>query len=288
MDDPPGILYHYTSFEAFGKIMESQMVRATHYSELDDPSEVTIGAEILERSLKARSKSSGSRVMKHLMTALPKFRKGRLDIFVFSLSEAADSLNQWRAYCPGGGVAIGFRGQDIYVPFRTTSRKTTNGASSVAEWKLAKCQYYAQNDTIDVTASVSDIRSKVQAWLQLWGKLDSSVKEELGDSYSSAEIERLCCSIKHNEYESEREWRLFYNLTEDTTLTVELDDRKRRFVKMPFVARDLIKEVVLSPHGGRRQDRMLAQCFKSSMHLSYEVKESEKPFRLFGQDNADS
>ena len=51
MGDVPAVLYHYTSFDAFRKIMESGIVRATHYSELNDTSEIKMGQKILERSL---------------------------------------------------------------------------------------------------------------------------------------------------------------------------------------------------------------------------------------------
>lgn len=38
----------------------------------------------------------------------------KMNVYVFSLSAAEDQLSQWRAYCNGGGFALGFR-KDLLV-----------------------------------------------------------------------------------------------------------------------------------------------------------------------------
>lgn len=280
MDDVPAILYHYTSFDVFRKIMESERVRATHYSELNDTSEIVMAQEILARSLEAYNSSTHPDTIPFLSEVVAWFGRGELNTFLFSLSEESDSLYQWRAYCPEGGVAIGFRPQALDVHFRTESRTTEdNGSWGLESWELVKCRYLSPDDSIDMQPFLSNIDRVIREISQ---EPHVSVRDWKGiilghSAYS--EVEKFCCSIKHRAYASEKEWRNFSTLGKKTPLTVQLDERNRRFVEMPFVARDVIEEVVISPHGDERQGRSLAQHFKDSMGLSYEIKYSEIPFR---------
>jgi len=43
----PEVLYHYTSIEAFKCIIESRKIRATHYDQMNDMSELLLGVETL-------------------------------------------------------------------------------------------------------------------------------------------------------------------------------------------------------------------------------------------------
>lgn len=279
MGDVPAILYHYTSFDAFRNIMESEIIRAIHYSELSDWREIEMGRKMVECSLRTHASGIRRDTMRLLKSQVDALGKGELPTFVFSLSEDRDSLDQWRAYCRDGGVAIGFMGKGLDAHFREASRKTKDGGWSCAAWQLVQCQYHTRNDSIDTQAIVSNADRLNIAISQETEKWVRGAKATLRNASSFSQIEELCCSTKHCAYESEKEWRCFLWLGEKTPLAIQLDESNRRFVEMPFVASDAIKEVVISPHGGRRQDRTLAQYFKNSMNLSYEIIASEIPFR---------
>ena len=90
MNNVPEILYHYTSFDAFKKIMESETIRATHYSELNDWSEVQMGQKMLESNLKSDNSHTHPDTIPLLLDVVSSFGKGKLPIFLFSLSEEGD------------------------------------------------------------------------------------------------------------------------------------------------------------------------------------------------------
>lgn len=270
MDDVPEVLYHYTSFDAFRKIMESEIVRATHYSELNDTSEIIMAQEILARSLLETDDSSTHRnTIPSLLDQVARFGRGELDPFLFSLSVERDSLYQWRAYCPDGGIAIGFKGEDLAEHFRRESQ-------SIEPWQLVPCEYHKPDATIDMQPIVANADRLFAHSSGAPEGLGQKVIDSLRAASSFSLLEERCCSIKHCAYASENEWRCFAS---SRRLTVQLDERHRRMVEMHFAASEVIKEVVISPHGDERRARILAEHLKDSKNLNYEITYSEIPFR---------
>jgi hypothetical protein len=279
MGEVPATLYHYTSFDAFRRIMETEIVRGTHYSEFDDWSEVEMGLKMVQRSLEAHPADVHADAKDLLQGLTDVFGRGERDIFVLSLSEDQDSLSQWRGYSAAGGVAIGFKGPGLDVHFRENSKKAGNGGRGAAPWHLLKCQYHDPDETIDLQQMLSDTNGLLDDIRDATNQLARDAKDIRLTAASISRLEQMCCAIKHHAYASEKEWRCFCTLTDDTPLTVHLSDRNRRYVEIPFVAHEVIKEVVLSPHGDKRIGRSLAQYFRSAKKLEYEITESRIPFR---------
>ena len=100
------ILYHYTSIEAFRKIVESQKIRATRYDQMNDTSEVKLGIDNLLEAVKKHETDDSFR--NYLISGIEGYKEGTLEVYVLSLSGAADSLYLWDKYTSSGGVAIGF------------------------------------------------------------------------------------------------------------------------------------------------------------------------------------
>jgi len=260
--------------------MQSQTLRATHYSELNDWKEVTMGAEIIERSLKAHVPSIEPETKEVLADYVDAFRGGELDIFLFSLSKEKDSLSQWIAYCREGGVAIGFAMEGLPVHFQEASqREMANERKSPTLWRGTDCRYLRPGKLIDVgeIVSIADQISNIK-------KMTEESKRKWMDPVSRAylyhKFQRTCCSIKHDAYASENEWRVFYTWEGSNPPEIKFDDRNRRFVELQFKASDVIREVWISPHGDQRQGMTLARYFKDSMNLSYKIKKSKIPFRI--------
>ena len=274
MSAAPEVLYHYTSFDAFKKLMESEILRATHYSELNDWSEIKMGLNVVKSSLKKYQTDTPAETMEFLLERLALLKKAEWLSFVFSLSEAGNSLDQWRAYCPGGGVAIGFLAQNLDGHFRKESTKEKDGGWSCASWQMFQCQYLDPEDSIDLQTVISSANDLMKLQSQQAGQAD-----HFADVLTYSQLMARCCSIKHRAYESEREWRCFETLSTRTPLEIRLDERNRRFVEMPFIAGDVIKEVVISPHGDNRQGKSLALYFRDSKNLTYDVAQSNIPFR---------
>ncbi len=293
MSNVQKMLYHYTTFHAFRKIMESQTLRATHCSELNDWSEVRMGVSVVLRSLQANASVIQQDTMKVLLTSLDEFKKGQKAPFVFSLSENGDVLGQWRAYSRGGGIAIGFIRDKIETHFRDVNEQRVVldsdstgplvGNLSVP-WRLMQCQYCTLETTIDISELVAHTDELVHIQSSKNKDAVAQVANIICGGRVRAAVEQLCCRIKHSAYQEEREWRCFFVSEDDNRLPIELDERNRRFVEIKFDPGDVIGEVVISPHGDKRQGNNLAHYFKETMCLDYRISKSLIPFRDSSRD----
>jgi hypothetical protein len=108
------VLFHYTSFEGFTKIVDSGVIHASDVTCLNDGREITYALDLFEDELRTLGRDRHvAYAMRRTRVWLSRIRQGIDDIFrsiyVVSFSKAPDLLSQWRAYCPGGsGVALGF------------------------------------------------------------------------------------------------------------------------------------------------------------------------------------
>lgn len=112
----PPMLYHYTTAAGFEGIVKSRAVRATNFSFMNDPSEITYGKRLMVDRLGAKRAARREPAAKQL------FDKVLIDlwhevseIYVACFSSLADDLSQWRAY--GGSparYALGFRTAAIH------------------------------------------------------------------------------------------------------------------------------------------------------------------------------
>lgn len=98
----PKLLYHYTSFEAFLNIVKNKSIWVTESRYLNDSTEFRYGFDLAEDVYNNQTdKSDAARWF---------FENADRELYtyIFSLSKQGDLLSQWRAYCPDGGVSIGF------------------------------------------------------------------------------------------------------------------------------------------------------------------------------------
>ena len=107
------LLYHYTTADGLIGIVSTQQLWATRAFYFNDAGEILGGIRTAQEQLRrlqeaSRDPEDGARwewLSKQLarvgteLTSMP--------VFVCSLSAAPDLLSQWRAYCRGGGFAIG-------------------------------------------------------------------------------------------------------------------------------------------------------------------------------------
>jgi len=145
---------------------------------------------------------------------------------------------------------------------------------------MVQCQYHTPNDTIDVQSIVFNVERLISKHQQVPEGLPHKCILALLPASTFSMIERVCCSLKHHKFASEREWRCYSTLGRHTPLVVPSKGNGKRFVEMPFVAKEVIKEVVMSPDGGTRADRVRARDMKESKGLHCEITESVIPFRL--------
>ena len=109
----PSIVYHYASLETLTKIVDTQQLWATNVKFLNDTKERAAFLEQAMQRLEGFRDRNPNLDRTAFDEALDPDRPAYDSISylpsVISFSKDADSLPQWRAYCPKGrGVAIGF------------------------------------------------------------------------------------------------------------------------------------------------------------------------------------
>ena len=111
---PP--LYHYTRTEGLLGILEFSELWATHYSYLNDASEIQYGRSIFEQEVEqliTSQKHSKSLEFLQMLKNLPDHISGGMECYIACFSTEPDLLNQWRDYGIKGGFSLGFEGQSL-------------------------------------------------------------------------------------------------------------------------------------------------------------------------------
>lgn len=113
-----GIVYHYTTFENFLKIVEGESLKLTHTMFLNDPAELTYGFSFVRKYLLDQLELKKNQIDQNIFENTKNYIQEifqhkqfeeKLPPYIFCLSKKSDSLNQWRAYGDDGmGVALGF------------------------------------------------------------------------------------------------------------------------------------------------------------------------------------
>jgi hypothetical protein len=98
----PTQLFHYTTAAGFEAIVRTGSVRATNFSFMNDPSEISYGRDLIIKLLKVKRKTVTFNEMLKL-TAKDLQERPLPEIYVTSFTFASDDLSQWRAY--GGTLA---------------------------------------------------------------------------------------------------------------------------------------------------------------------------------------
>ncbi len=103
-------LYHYTRPEGLKGIVERKTLWATDIRYLNDTQELIEGFELAKEHLRQKKERATRKNQKSRLEWLSaQLELIKPSTFVSSFSTQDDQLSQWRAYCPTGGFAVGFR-----------------------------------------------------------------------------------------------------------------------------------------------------------------------------------
>jgi hypothetical protein len=283
--DDPKVLYHYTSVDAFKSIMQSQKMRATRYDQMNDHGELSFGICQLLSSMELRTVSNeDSDYFHYLLEGIRGFQDAQLPVYILSLSEAADSLEQWRAYAPVGGVAIGFdlekvrKGFLIDITRKVGGHPLENPVRPNPGNRLLYCRYSRKDGTFSDPLTLTDQFFEQHSYPELFRR-NESIAESLFMASLSTAVYRAIASIKHGAYEAEQEWRCVNIRPDPTDYPVKLNEKNRFFIELPFYAADYVTEVWVSPHGDSVGAKNAVAHFKSELQLDYEIKTSSIPYR---------
>jgi hypothetical protein len=112
----PPQLFHYTTAGGFEAIVRTGSVRATNFSFMNDPSEISYGRDLIIRLLNAKRSADGT--FNDMLDVIARTLKEAPlpEIYVTSFTFASDDLSQWRAY---GGTparyALGFPTKAVHA-----------------------------------------------------------------------------------------------------------------------------------------------------------------------------
>ncbi|MDX6456845.1 MAG: hypothetical protein QOE55_542 [Acidobacteriaceae bacterium] len=207
----PDVVYHYTTMDTMTKIAQGASIWATSISYLNDVSE---GDHFLKL---VRKRIPGYLVFHSVNESIFEDFLKEPDLmfstfetrpFVVSFSQEADSLPQWRSYCPdGNGVAIGFRADCL----KRASIGPTGNSDAMQPSEPAPGSFFKKVDYVD---SFDDgfIDSEID-WSISCAKLlaktaPSSTPDIPPAAYFKLLIERAACFIKHPSFSNENEYRL--------------------------------------------------------------------------------
>jgi hypothetical protein len=202
-EEQPDQVFHFTSMNAFMNIVETQSLRCTAISYLNDSTERSYLLNAVRKRLPDLQQKDGS-VYKGLdlqnidvddvnvVTPLAN------EAFVTSFTESGDSLMHWQSYCPKeSGIAIGFRSNCLSLA--RIDEKPAPGM--VVPWiSFTKIGYFDVNIQTVVDMFINYAHSMAR----------KGVDKSKGDinEYFKAAIKTLACICKHDAFQVEGEFRL--------------------------------------------------------------------------------
>ena len=223
-------LFHYTSPQGLIGIITSNELWASDIFSLNDAEEMTRGMDIARKIINnlyettedTNKKERIDRFKKDLANIGP---SQNISTLVCSLTGAGDQLSQWRAYCAGGGYAIGF-------PLEGLKKAIDN-----QDFLLAQCIYDQAEQEKQIEDLINDI---AMPWIENpeqyrkknpWGR-DS----DIGCGISSQliwDLHGLCATLKNSSFIEEKEWRLVSKTKSNWFTLQEFRDKKGLVV--PYV-----------------------------------------------------
>lgn len=237
---PPHVLYQYTTLAGACGIGTTKRLWASSIRHLNDSTEFTYAHGVLREALEHENRgvpaqvSAGLEFMaSHLdfsrisspLTAMGKFGA----TYVASFSSEPNKLSQWRAYCPGGGYALGFRTEALKVIARSQG------------FQLVQCSYDRDQHVAEARAIANQVVKRIENLPP-----DILAALEPGGSYSpqaiqswlfrirqdmTAEIQARACVWKQPSFAEESEWRL----VSEQRLDREVKFRAGRTAIVPYV-----------------------------------------------------
>lgn len=283
----PKILYHYTSLEAFKSIIDSRKMRASRYDQMNDHGELQFGVEHLLHSLEMRNVSDeDSKYAEFLTEGIQSFRSHAFDVYVLSLSAAGDNLEQWRAYCPSGGIAIGFDPKKVLKGFLTDVTRRAGGGPIENPIRpdpsnqLLKCKYSRKDGTFSSPLQLTDKFFEKNIYAAAFQRMHNYPgMRDVFIATLSASIYRAICTIKHGAYKAEKEWRSVNWRPDAIDYPQRLSEKNRYFIQYSFNAKGYIKDVCIAPHGDTQGALNVVEFLKKTHGLGYSITRSSIPFR---------
>jgi hypothetical protein len=195
MPAPPKSLYHYTDAPALVSISSGQQLWATNAVFMNDQTEVSHAAALLQALLVVDQHNTGlvenlgpDLAVQHLLSFVHNF----VEIYVVSFCAEPDLLSQWRGYGKAAGYAIEFDGPSLL---------------DLGPGNVVLAQVIYEEDVQ---------RRRLSELLTSWRSALAGVECSESDWFKAAALLAqafgvLAISFKDKAFAEEKEWRLFYS-----------------------------------------------------------------------------
>lgn len=198
--DLPECVYHYTDAAGLIGMLNSGKIWATDYRFLNDRSEIVHTRMMLRDLINSKMRSSPDAIRSKFYAGILESdeKEQELDLFVFSMSEAADDLSQWRGYArEGEGFTIGFCASTVYQ----TSEPAT------APFGFARVEYDHGRQRSALERALQEMETEL---VRVVSTKPRSVDDVVLDAayWFIWMTQSRAASNKHRSFRGEREWRI--------------------------------------------------------------------------------
>lgn len=274
---PLGMLYHYTSFSSLLGMQRTRELWAGSIHYMNDASELVYACDVIDDLLAPQiafgaQDSPRSIFAKELVQWISRLRGDtERNLFIFSLSEAADLLSQWRSYTPHGkGVCIGIASEALRL------------IREDAGFRLGRC-VYRKPEQQQLLQELYEMlwASAQQAPFNGAANIYEPVYANIFDRYAN-EIYQTLALIKHEAFLEEQEWRLISPLNYDLA---NCEFREGGSMLIPYLPISLaaaappFEAVVLGPTPHRELSKNSLWAFLARHGVSRTTAISVIPYR---------
>lgn len=263
-ESPPIIIYHYTDINGILGMIVTGKIWATHVSRLNDSSEYHHGIKVVADCVRNAMPASSRPLVDKILSEFK-----RAETYVASYSTKHDLLSQWRSYSGGKvGYCLGLATDGI---------ATVDDSTPLLEPVIYKDSLAQQ--------VISRMVNLVDEYLQNNQFGEVEVGFLLG--IVGGTLANLACTIKHQKFEEENEYRQFYQ-PGATSLQLEKKFRNGRFGLTPYVEVPFIKEgrlplrsVTIGPcQDAELEMYIVRRLLEKNSYTNVEVLVSEIPLRV--------
>lgn len=231
------MLYHYTDAAGLVGMLKYHSIWASDYRFLNDKSEVQHTRALARDLILAQSQACKDQTRDKLYRSILHYQSmdSTADEFVFSLSTRADDLSQWRGYArEGRGFTLGFSGSAL--------RKAN-------VW-FARVIYNDGPKKKSLLSALRDLEIELERQIMMNHHRKDEIIDSAGNWFDYL-IENCAVFNKHRSFQSEREWRLVTNVSqEDAAGLVKVranGDRLVRYIELRLGEKLPLKEIGIGP-----------------------------------------
>lgn len=273
-------VYHYTNLQAFLSIINSQCLRATEISKLNDPQERKAGYKHAKREAKNRAEALNTIDFYKRIVSSSRSKPHDDNVFVLSMSEEKDLLSQWSSYADNAtGVAIGINRKKMWDNISSYNGILKEVSYGKKRFKLEnkklineilKCQH--EHEELEIKFNESSEEKEIE---EIHDEMRSLLLKKLSQSL---EIDIRSCFYKERFYCEEKEVRVcVHGMGLDSS---NIKYRNTTYGLSPYIDIPIvgcIEEVILAPNCLNSKKDI--EKFLSISGIDAKVKSSKGKYR---------